>query len=161
MVAQEDEQNEMHDMLETIVEETEEVSLHEHRATVSEDMLVFLTQASYGPKIGTSLATMLIQDLGIVNGKLLTLAYSLPLKATVQGFTDKAILAYQEDMMRLYYYVRYVRENLQSIGSPSADTQAIAFTDVDPAIFDLFRRMNRLAMKQQFDEVIAEILAER
>ena len=101
MVAQEDEQNEMHDMLETIVEETEEVSLHEHRATVSEDMLVFLTQASYGPKIGTSLATMLIQDLGIVNGKLLTLAYSLPLKAIVQGFTDKTILAYQEDMMRL------------------------------------------------------------
>ena len=71
MVAQEDEQIEMHDMLETIKEETEEVSLHEPRATVPEDMLVFLTQASYGPKIGASLATKLIKDFGIVNGCLL------------------------------------------------------------------------------------------
>ena len=35
MVAQEDERNEMHNMLETIVDEIEEVSLHEPRATVS------------------------------------------------------------------------------------------------------------------------------
>jgi hypothetical protein len=82
-------------------------------------MLVFLTQASYGPKIGESLATMLIHDFGMVNGKLLMLAYSLPLKAIVQGFTDEDILAYQEDIMRLYYYVRYVRENLQSSESPA------------------------------------------
>ena len=72
-----------------------------------------------------------------MNEKLLMMAFSQPLKTILQGLTNGDINDYSECMMKLFYYVKYVKENLQPDDSLADKT--IDFTQVDPSIYDLLR----------------------